>query len=70
MTNVKAIHRNANASGRNAPAMLIVLEDQGGAFIRWNYQELSPTLRAQMDGHPPIVVIGNETDSTDRKEVL
>lgn len=39
--------------------ILLVLEDQGGAFIRWNRRELAPALRAQMDGHPPVVVIEN-----------
>lgn len=42
------------------PAVLITFEDQGGAIMRWNYKELSPTLRASLNGHPPIVVIDNE----------
>lgn len=43
--------------------ILLVLEDQGGAFIRWNYKELSPSLRAQMDGHPPVVVVRCEQEA-------
>lgn len=32
----------------------------------WNYKELAATLRAQMASHPPVVVLKNETDDTDR----
>lgn len=45
--------------------IMIVLEDQGGQFIKWNYSGLSPTLRAQMDGHPPVVVLKNESSNDD-----
>ena len=36
----------------------------------WNYKELAATLRAQMTSHPPVVVLENETDNTDRETVL
>ena len=40
--------------------ILITLEDQGGAFIRWNTKEVVPTLRESLHGHPPIVVMEDE----------
>lgn len=56
--------------GGNVPIILITIDDQGGAVIRWNYNELSPTLRGEMKGHPPEVVLENETDNVDRETVL
>lgn len=58
------------AGGNNIPMVLLVLEDQGGAVINWNHRQLSPTLRAQEHGHPPVVVldngdIGNDSRSSD-----
>lgn len=41
-------------------AVLLTVDDQGGAFIHWSHKELSPTLRARMDGHQPVVVLENE----------
>jgi hypothetical protein len=38
--------------------ILITLNDQGGAVMNWNYDELAATLRAEMSSHPPIVVLG------------
>ena len=43
--------------GGQIPGILIVLEDQGGGVIRWNFKEISPTIRSQMNGHPPVVVL-------------
>lgn len=37
--------------------ILITLNDQGGAIMSWNYDELSPSLRNQMKHHEPIVVV-------------
>lgn len=59
-----------NSQGGQIPGILIVLEDQGGGCIKWNYKEISPTLRSQMNGHQPIVVLKNETDNIDGEEVL
>ena len=42
--------------------ILITLNDQGGAVMNWNYNELAATLRAEMSSHPPIVVLENEED--------
>lgn len=53
--------------GGNVPIILI-LNDQGGQQISCEKKEISPCLRAQDHGHPPIVVY--ETDNIDRKEVL
>ena len=51
--------------------ILIVLEDQGGAVIHWNYDQLSPTIRAQTHDHLPIVVLDNgQENNINRKEVL
>lgn len=43
--------------------ILITLNDQGGGVMDWNYTELAGTLRAQMGGHPPIVVISKDEKS-------
>ena len=51
--------------------ILITLNDQGGGVMEWNYKELAATLRAQMgSSHPPIVVITDGENNTDREEVL
>lgn len=49
--------------------ILITLNDQGGAVMSWNYDELSPSLRNQMKHHEPIVVV-EEDEDTDREEVF
>lgn len=46
--------------------LLIVLNDQGGAVMNWNFKELAATLRAEMSSHPPIVVI--EDDSVQQND--
>ena len=43
--------------------VLIVLNDMGGAVINWCFNEITGTLRAQMCGHPPIVVLNDERDN-------
>ena len=35
----------------------------GGAFINWCFDEVTATLRAQMGGHPPVVVLEYERDN-------
>ena len=42
--------------------ILIVLNDQGGGAIDWNYEEVSPALRREMRHHEPTVVIEDEDD--------
>lgn len=56
--------------GGTVPGILLVLDDQGGAVINWNKKEISPTIRAQDHGHPPIVVIEDEANNSDREEIL
>ena len=51
--------------------ILMVLNDQGGGVIQWNYDEISPALREQMKHHEPTVVIRyEETNNPDRETVL
>jgi hypothetical protein len=40
----------------------------GGAVINWNKEEISPTIRAQDHGHPPVVVIENDDSSGNKDE--
>ena len=44
----------------NRKRILITLNDQGGAVMEWNYNELAATLRAHMASHPPVVVIEDD----------
>lgn len=37
------------------PVDKFVLDDQGGSVIRWRWDGKSPCLRAQMNGHPPVI---------------
>ena len=41
----------------SVPKIALTLNDQGGAVMNWNFRELAGTLRAEMTGHPPSVVI-------------
>lgn len=50
-------HVRKTNSGDMEKKILITLNDQGGGAMSWNYEELSATLRAEMSGHPPVVVI-------------
>lgn len=34
----------------------MIIDDQGGAVINILKKEVSPTIRAQMGGHPPLVM--------------
>lgn len=63
----QTLSQRMGTGGGNVP-LILVLEDQGGAVINWNEQELSPTLRAQDHGHQPVIVIENE--DTDREKIL
>lgn len=39
--------------------------------MNWNYDGIAATLRAEMSSsHPPIVVLENEAEDTDGKEIL
>lgn len=49
--------------------ILITLNDQGGAYMTWNYVELSATLRSQMASHPPIVVLEKEDEDDEGNEI-
>ena len=46
--------------------VLITLNDQGGAVMNWNYNELAATLRAEMSSHPPVVVVNGIVRSNSR----
>lgn len=46
--------------------ILIMLNDQGGGCMAWNYEELADTLRAQTHGHLPMIVITDEDEETKR----
>lgn len=41
-------------AGQGYPCVL--LDDQGGSVMRVSNGDVSPTLRAQMNGHPPVIV--------------
>ena len=48
--------------------IILVLNDMGGAVINWSKEEVSPTIRAQDHGHPPVVVIeDDETTLTEKR---
>lgn len=49
--------------------ILITLNDQGGAVMSWNYDELSPSLRNQMKHHEPIVVVEEDDNISDSRSV-
>lgn len=53
--------------------ILITLNDQGGAVMSWNFEELAATLRAEMSLHPPVVVLDesfrNDCESSDSKDI-
>lgn len=40
--------------------IMITLNDQGGGVMSWNYNEKAETLRAEIHGHQPIVVVKDE----------
>lgn len=37
--------------------LILILNDQGGAVLRCEEGQISPTLRAQDHGHPPVVIL-------------
>lgn len=45
------------------PVDKFVLDDQGGSVIHWRWDGKSPCLRAQMDGHTPVVLESHPNDS-------
>ena len=51
--------------------LLMIVNDQGGAWIQCDESDISPTLRSQMKHHEPLVVLKeNEDEDTDRETVL
>ena len=60
---VQTLRSRMGTGGSNVP-IILVLNDQGGAVINWSKEELSPTIRAQDHGHPPVVVMEDEADSS------
>ena len=63
----QSLTQRMGTGGCNVP-IILVLNDQGGEVINCEKQEISPTLRAQDHGHPPIVIY--ETNDSNRKEIL
>lgn len=61
------LNTGGGQAGQGYPCVL-VLNDQGGSQISCEKDEISPCLRAQDHGHPPIVIY--EADNTDREAVL
>lgn len=45
------------------PVDKFVLDDQGGSVIHWRWDGKSQCLRAQMDGHTPVVLENHPSDS-------
>lgn len=45
------------------PVDKFVLDDQGGSVIHWRWDGKSPCLRAQMNGHTPVVLENHPSDS-------
>lgn len=48
--------------------LILILNDQGGAEIRCETKEISPTLRAQDHGHPPLVLMDSAPNIRQRQE--
>ena len=46
--------------------LIMVVDDQGGKNISADKKNVSPTLRAQTHGHPPLVVINENDNSSDK----
>ena len=42
-----------------------ILDDQGGSFINVRTNGIAPTIRAQMGGHPPVVMIPESAEGLD-----
>lgn len=63
------------ATQTTAANLLLLIDDQGGGCISYSTKGLSPSLRSQIHGHPPLILVrenkkNGETDNTDRKKVL
>ena len=54
----QTLNSRMGTGGGNVP-LILVLEDRG-VQISWNTDELSPTLRAESHGHPPLILENNE----------
>ena len=54
--------------GGDEKAKVLILNDQGGQQISCEKKDISPCLRAQDHGHPPIVIYGK--DNINGKKVL
>ena len=61
----QTLNSRMGTGGNNVP-LILVINDQGGASINWNKEQVSPTLRAQDHGHPPIVVTNESNNSSDK----
>ena len=49
----------------------MVVTDQGGAWIKCDESDISPTLRSQMKHHEPLIVLKeNDNEDGDREEVF
>ena len=57
------------SNDKKTPRILITVNDQGGAIIRWNYNELADCLRANTKHHEPIVVVSYTDKPPQQKEL-
>ena len=57
----QTLNERMGTGGGNVPLVLVV-EDQGGAVIRWSADDVSPPLRAQEHGHQPLLVMDEDAD--------
>lgn len=63
---MQTLSTRMGTGGGNVPIILLVLDDQGGGIIQWNFKEKTGCLRANTKHHEPVVVIeeiGNEPNS-------
>ena len=61
----QTLNSRMGTGGNNVP-LIMVVDDQGGKNISADKKNVSPTLRAQTHGHPPLVVINENDNSSDK----
>lgn len=47
--------------------VVLILNDQGGAIMHVEKEDICPTLRAQCGGHLPIVLLGEEDEDEEER---
>lgn len=61
----QTLNSRMGTGGNNVP-LIMVVDDQGGKNISADKKNVSPTLRAQTHGHPPLVVTNESNNSSDK----